>query len=73
MKKTAPVLEVDHKGVDSVIAADWLVVKLQVAGYGGVMATSKSDNGASIIALKAAVALRRKAETALVDSPDRES
>ena len=36
-------LEVDHKGVDSGIAVDWLVEKLQVAGYGGVKVTSKSD------------------------------
>ena len=71
--KSLWVLEVDHKGVDSGIAADWLVEKLQVASYGGVKVTLKSDNEASIIALKTAFAVRRKAETALIESPVRES
>ena len=71
--KSLWVLEVDHKGADSGIAADWLVEKLQVAGYGGVKVTLKSDNEASIIALKAATAVCTKAETALIESPVRES
>ena len=67
------VLEVNQKGVDSGIAADWLVEKLQVAGYGGVKVTLKSDNEASIIALGMAIAVRRNANTALIESPVKES
>ena len=63
------VLEADHKRVDSSIAADLLVGKLKVAGYGGVKVTLKSDNEASIIALEMAIAVRRKAEAALIESP----
>ena len=37
--KSLWVLDVDHKGVDSGIAADWLVEKLQIAGYGGSKVT----------------------------------
>ena len=71
--KSLWVWEVDRKGVDPGIAADWLVEKLQVAGYGGVKVTLKSDNEASMIALKTAIAVRRKAETALSESQVRES
>ena len=71
--KSLWVLEVEHKGADTGVAADWLVEKLQIAGYGGVKVTLKSDNEASIIALKTAIAVRRKAETALIESPVRES
>ena len=70
--KSLWVLEVDHKGVDSGIAADRLVEKLQVAGYGGVKVTLKSDNEAPTIALEMAIAVRRNAGTALIESPVRE-
>ena len=51
---------------------DWLVERLHVAGYGGVKVTSKSDNEASIMALRMVMVLRRKAETAFIESPVRE-
>ena len=50
-----------------------LVERLQVAGYGGVKVTMKSGNEASSIALKMAIAVNRKAETALIESPVMES
>ena len=58
--KSLWVLDVDRKGVDSGIAADWLVEQLQVAGYGRVKVTLKSDTEVWIIALKTAIAARRK-------------
>ena len=85
-EKTAPVLiayehktgsiwaiEVDHKGVDTGTASDWIVERLSAAGYGGVKVTLKSDNEASILALKNAIAVKREAETAMIESPVRES
>ena len=69
--KSLWVLEVDHKGVDAGTAADWLAETLQVGGNGKVKVTMKSDNEASVIALKMAIAVRRKAETALIESPVR--
>ena len=66
-------IEVDHKGADAGTASDWIVDKLQAAGYGGVKVTLKSDNEASILALKTAIAVKREAETAMFESPVRES
>ena len=59
--------------MDAGTAADWLVGKLQVAGYGGVKVTLKSNNEAPILALKTAIAVRREAENAVIESPVRES
>jgi hypothetical protein len=85
-EKTAPVLiayehktgsiwaiEVDHKGVDTGTASDWIVERLSAAGYGGVKVTLKSDTEASVLALKNAIAVKREAETAMIESPVRES
>ena len=85
-EKTAPILiayehktgsiwaiEVDHKGADAGTASDWIVDRLQAEGYGGVKVTLKSDNEASILALKTAIAVKREAETAMIESPVRES
>ena len=66
-------IEVDNKGADSGTASDWIVDKSQSAGYGGVKVTLKSDNEASILALKMAIAVKREAETAMIESPVRES
>jgi len=66
-------LEVDHKGVDAGTGADWLVERLQVAGYGGTKITSKSDQEASIKAVRVAIATKRDAETSLIESPVTES
>ena len=59
-------LEVDHKGVDAGTGADWLVERLQVAGYGGTKITLKSDQEIFIKALKVAIATKRDAETSLI-------
>ena len=66
-------LEVDHKGVDANIGVDWLNDKLVMSGYAGVKITLKSDNEASKLAFKNALAVKRQAETALIESPVRES
>ena len=66
-------IEVDHKGVDAGIGAAWLVERLQVAGYGGTKITIRSDQEVSIKALKMTIATMREAETALIESPVRES
>ena len=44
-------------------------MKLQFAGYSGVKVTLKSDNEALIIVLEMGIAVRRKAETAFIESP----
>ena len=67
-------LEVEEKGIsNSSVAVSWLVGKLDASGYHGVGVSLKSDNEPSILALKDAVALARKGETSLVESPVRES
>ena len=50
-----------------------MVGKLDAAGYHGVAISLKSDNEPSILAFKSAVAIRRKSETSLLESPVRES
>ena len=44
-------LPVDHKGADKYVV-NWLVKKLEEAGYGGVSLTLKSDQEPAIVALK---------------------
>ena len=56
-------LEVDAKGLDTGAGVEWLVGKLDFAGYSGVKITVRSDQEPSSVALKDALALRRKAET----------
>ena len=55
----------------------WVVVfvtkKLETLGYGGTKITLKSDGENSIKALVEAIAVARKAETAIIQSPKRES
>ena len=65
-------LPVETKGAVPWVVA-WIVGKLEEAGYSGVKLTLKSDQEPAIVALKKAVALRRKAITALIESPVRES
>ena len=50
-----------------------MVERLQVAGYGGTKITIRSDQEVSIKALKMTIATMREAETALIESPVRES
>ena len=67
-------IEVPEKGVpEDDVAVDWLVDKLDASGYRGVSISLKSDNEPSILAFKNAVAIRRKTETSLLESPVRES
>ena len=65
-------LPVERKGVEEVVV-DWTRKKLEEAGYGGTRITLKSDQEPAMLALKAATAGSRKAETAMIDSPVRES
>ena len=66
-------LEVDKKGVESGIGVDWLTSRLDMAGYAGVKITIRSDQEPSIKAVKNAVAIKRAAVTAMIESPVRES
>ena len=66
-------LEVEHKGVDSGVGVSWLVDRLEAAGYAGMKITIKSDQEPSILSVKNAVAVKRGCETALIESPVRES
>ena len=66
-------LEVDKKGVESSIGVDWLASRLDMAGYAGVKITIRSDQEPSIKAVKNAVAIKRAAVTAMIESPVRES
>ena len=72
-KRALWVLEVYKKGVEAGVGVKWLAAKLEFAGYTGVKVTLRSDQEVSILALKRAVAVKRAAETAFVESPVRES
>ena len=73
-KKSIWTLEVEEKGVgDTGVAVQWLVDKLDASGYHGIDISLKSDNEPSVLALKDAVAIRRKGGTSLIESPVRES
>ena len=71
-KKCMWALAVDSKGANE-IAVKWMCDKLDSTGYRGVKITVKSYQEPSILAFKRAVAARRVAETALIESPIRES
>ena len=64
-------LPVDHKGAEEYVV-NWLVRKIDEAGYSGVPLTIKTDQEPAIVALKRAVAIRRQAETTPIESPVRE-
>ena len=65
-------LAVDRKG-PSPSSVQWLVDKLDEAGCRGTKIVIKSDQEEAIVALKKAVAIRRKAETVSIESPVRDS
>ena len=65
-------LAVDRKGADENVVK-WLVEKSEECGYSGIKLTLKSDQEPAMLALKKAMAFRRKAETPLIESPVRES
>ena len=66
------ILGVEHKGVDETVVK-WALEKLEEAGYKGTKITLKSDQEEAILALKRAIAAKRTAETAMIESPVRES
>ena len=66
-------LQVDAKGVEANVGVEWLYKKLEFAGYSSMMITLKSDNEPFILAVKKALAIKRRCETSLIKSPVRES
>ena len=62
----------EEKGVDENVVT-WIVGKLEECGYTGTPITLKSDQEPAMVSLKRAIALRRRADTPLVESPVRES
>ena len=65
-------MPVERKGAQEEVVT-WIVDRRVEAGYAGVPVTIKSDQEPSMIALKQAIAVRRKAETIPIESPVRES
>ena len=66
------VMETDKKGpTDETVK--FVGGKLEESGYEGVKIAMKSDQEDSIKSLKRAIAVRRKVETALIESPVRDS
>ena len=65
-------MAVESKGPTKAVV-EWVVGKLNRYGYRGVHITLKTDGGPAIVALKEAIAVMRVAETALMESPVRES
>ena len=62
-------LEVESKGVETNVGVDWLVAKLDMAGYAGVKITIRSDQEPSMKALKRAIVIKKGRG----DGDDRES
>ena len=71
-RKALWVLPCENKGAVDIVV-QWACEKLEEAGYSGVPVTLKSDQELAIVALKKAIAIRRRAETPLIESPVRES
>ena len=84
-KESSPVLIIYIDLIDSLYAIPvkkkgvipWVIMyitkKLETLGYGGTKITLKSDGEASIKAVVEAIAVARKAETAIIQAPRRES
>ena len=66
------VLPVEHKGAQEEVVK-WVTDKVEESGYGGMTVTLKSDQEPAMLSLKQAIAVRRKAETPMIESPVRES
>ena len=66
-------MPVEHKGVQDEGVVKWIVDKLEENGYAGVPVTINSDQEPAMMKLKQTIAVRRKAETPLIESPVRES
>ena len=71
-KKGLWAIPVEKKGAQEEVVK-WLVEKLEESGYAGVPVTLKSDQEPAMLSLKHAIAVMRKAETPLIESPVRES
>ena len=71
-KKGLWTLPVGRKGAQDEVVK-WVVDKLDECGYSGVSLTLKSDQEPAMLSLKQAIAIRRKAETPMIESPVRES
>ena len=65
-------IPVDHKGPTGHVVP-CILERLEEVGHVGTRVTLKSDGEESIVAVKREVAIGRKAETPLVESPVRES
>ena len=65
-------LPVERKGADEHVV-NWVASKMEECGYSGTPLTLKSDQEPAMMSLKRAIAIRRRAETPLVESPVRES
>lgn len=65
-------MAVDSKGVTE-SSTKWLDGKINEAGQSGTKVVIRSDQEESIIALKKSVAIKRKAETVMIESPIRDS
>ena len=55
------------------MVVQWATEKLDESGYRGVPVTLRSDQEEAIVSLKKAIAMARKAETPMIESPVRES
>ena len=69
-KKGLWALPVEQKGAQEDVVK-WVHDKLEESGYAGVPVTLKSDQEPAMMKLKQAIALRRKAETPMIESPVR--
>ena len=65
-------LAVEKKGVSETYTR-WVNGKIDEAGCAGTPVTIRSDQEEAIVALKKSVAIYRKAETVLLESPVRDS
>ena len=65
-------MSVDKKG-PTPAAVKWVTDKLDEVGYAGKEITLKSDQEPAILDLKRDIAIKRQAETVMVESPVRES
>ena len=65
-------MAVDKKGATPA-AVKWVNDRLNTAGYAGMEITMKSDQEPAILELKNQVAIKRQAQTNMIESPVRES
>ena len=71
-RKNMWTMAVDGKGATPA-SVKWVSDKLEEVGYAGVEVTLKSDQEPAMLSLKQVIAIRRKAETPMIESPVRGS